>query len=178
MKDPKKLSEELVYKSRVFSLYRSTYARANGGKVNMDIIRHKGAVAILPITEDGSIILEKQFRYALNSWLWEVPAGTIEDDEEPLECARRELREETGYEGTGFKKVGEVIPAPGYDDEKLVLFIVRVSGEPKAKKLDEDELIETSVITADKAVMMVLNGGIRDSKSVALITISRLRGYI
>ncbi|MDG7042413.1 MAG: NUDIX hydrolase, partial [Nitrososphaerota archaeon] len=76
----------------------------------MDIIRHKGAVAILPITEDGSIILEKQFRYALNSWLWEVPAGTIEDDEEPLECARRELREETGYEGTGFKKVGEVIP--------------------------------------------------------------------
>jgi len=178
MRNPEKLSEELVYTSRVFSLYRSTYARGDGRNVNMDIIRHRGAVAILPVTEDGSIILERQFRYALNSWLWEVPAGTLENDEEPLECARRELKEETGYEGNDFRRVGEIIPAPGYDDEKLTLYVARVSGEPTGKKLDEDELIEISRIKAEEAVLMVLDGRIKDSKSVALLTISRLNGYI
>ena len=132
------------------------------------MVRHPGAVAILAITKDRRIVLERQFRPSIGRVLVEVPAGTLEPGEEPADCARRELFEETGFVAEWIRAIGSIYPAPGYSDEVLHLFSAG-AGERSSQRLEEDEEIDILLASHSEAFQMVLQGAIADGKTLLLL---------
>ena len=120
----------------------------NGRDVTVDVIRHPPSAVIVPVPEPGHVILIRQYRYAVNQWLWELPAGSVDEGETPEQAARRECHEEIGQLPDTVVRLGAMFPTPGYCDEEMFFF--RVSGlsvpEHEAEK-DEDEDIEVQVFT-------------------------------
>ncbi len=176
MEKPKVISSEIVYRGKVFSVYREKFATSKG-IAEIEVVRHKGAVAVLPILNNGDIILEKQFRYSVNDFLYEVPAGTLEENEPPEVCAKRELLEETGYQADTLSYITYILMSPGYVDEKIYLYVARVSKKTEAK-LEKDEIIETETHSADEAIKMIKEGKIIDAKTISLILLAKSLGYI
>lgn len=140
----------------------------NGRKVEVRVVRHPGAVAILPVFNDRRLILLRQYRPTINRWLVEIPAGTLKPGETPEDCARRELLEETGYEAEELTKLLEVYLAPGYSDELLHVFIAKgLRFKGASPRLDE--VIETMTIELSEALEMVARNEIRDAKTIAAL---------
>ena len=137
----------------------------NGALTNREYIRHPGAVAILPVLDDGRILLERQFRYPNAQVFIEFPAGKIDEGEDHLECAKRELEEETGYTATEWHFVTTIHNAIAYSDEHLELFLARglTAGE---QKLDDGEFLETFTVTVPELMAMVKSGEITDVKTI------------
>lgn len=173
---PIKLSSEKVYQSRTFALYRETFQK-DDRKISVDIVRHRGAVGILPILSD-EVILERQFRYSLNAWILEIPAGTLEENETDEECARRELAEETGYSADKLVKMGQIAATPGYDDEIIRLFVAWVSEEPATQHLDQDEVIKVAKLKKEELLKKVREGEIFDGKTVVASLLAKELGYL
>jgi ADP-ribose pyrophosphatase len=139
----------------------------HGPTVTLEVVRHSQSVVILPVSEPGHIVLIRQYRHAVNQWLWEVPAGSVDPGESPEDAARRECHEEIGKVPATVVRLGALFPTPGYCDEEMVFF--RVSGleEPTtAAALDEDEDIEARTFTLRDARDMVRRGEITDMKTV------------
>jgi len=111
-----------IHQGRIFKIVKENITLANGVSSDMDIIRHPGASAIIPLSDKNTIILIKQYRHAIGNYIWEIPAGTLDHDEPPIECAKRELIEETGYSANQWQKLGEIISVPGYSDERIHIF--------------------------------------------------------
>ncbi|MFZ8834416.1 MAG: NUDIX hydrolase [Candidatus Caldipriscus sp.] len=160
----KVLREEVVYKGKFMDFVVLEYEK--GGKVfRRQLVRHPGAVVIVPILEDGKVIFERQFRFSFGDYILELPAGTLEEGEDPLECARRELLEETGYIAEDWEKVAEFYLAPGYSTEYMHLFFAR-----KLKflggNLDEEEDIEILSLSREEILRSIERGEIRDAKSL------------
>ena len=123
--ETKVLKKTQLHQGRVFALIREKITLPNGTTVDLDIIRHPGAAAMVPLSEDGSLVMIRQYRHAIGEYIWEIPAGTLNPDESPLECAKRELIEETGYSATEWEELGAIIPVPGYSDEKIHIFLAQ-----------------------------------------------------
>lgn len=159
---------EHLLRSRVFSVERLSYETLSGQSVKRDVVRHPGSVAILPLLADGRICLIKNHRVAVDETLIEVPAGTMEPPEPALDCAYRELIEETGYRADGMKLISRFYPAPGILDEEMHLFVATdlEEGDP-ARELGEQ--IENYVVTADEAKRLVADGSIKDAKTLISI---------
>jgi ADP-ribose pyrophosphatase len=160
----KVLREEIVYKGKFMDFVVLEYEKE--GKVfRRQLVRHPGAVVIVPILEDGKVIFERQFRFSVGDYILELPAGTLEEGEDPFECARRELLEETGYIAEDWEKVAEFYLAPGYSTEYMYLFFAR-----KLKflggNLDEDEDIEVLSLSREEILRSIERGEIRDAKSL------------
>jgi len=136
------------------------------GKTHLrEVVEHRGAAAIVPVTQDKNVVLVRQYRYAVGTELLEIPAGTLEPGETPKECAVRELEEETGYKAREFKKIMEVFMVPGYSTEKITLYLAE--GLVKSKmQTEEDEKITVETIPLDSALDKVRSGEICDAKSV------------
>jgi ADP-ribose pyrophosphatase len=165
-------SVERVHKGRVFSLNRENVTLPNGVTADLDVVRHPGAAAVVPLAEGGAVLLLRQFRHAAGGELWEIPAGTLGPGETPLECARRELAEETGCDARDWRPLGEIVPVPGYSDEKIHLFLV--SGLIPAKRhLDRDEIIEVHRMPFRRALEMIGEGTIRDGKTICGLYLAR-----
>jgi ADP-ribose pyrophosphatase len=140
-----------------------------------DLVLHPGAAAILPLLDDGRVLLVRQYRHAAGQWLWEIPAGTLEPGETPERCARRELREETGYEASRWSSQRLILPTPGYSSERIFLFTA--GGLRRGAAVDPDGEIE-GLRALDEAALreMLGSGELHDAKTlVALAMSGRLR---
>lgn len=174
------LSSRLAYQGPLFDVYKD-YVREPGGKpARRDVIRHSGSVVVLAVDDsqnpnDPLIILERQYRHAAGRYMWEIPAGRKEPEEEPLVGAKRELLEETGFRARRWSKLAMIYVSPGFLAEWMQIYVAEglTAGETKP---DEDEYIECRQIPLSQALEWVESGKIIDAKSiVALLKYDRLR---
>ena len=159
------ISSRLLHEGRHFSFLRDEVELPNGLKTYRDIVRHPGAVAIVPVLPDGRIVLVRQYRYAAGKPLLEIPAGTLEEGEDPLECARRELIEETGYEASELTAILSCYMAPGYSDEVIHFYEARGLREVGMSP-EEDESIEVEVSEIGEIIRMIEENIIEDAKTI------------
>lgn len=164
-KGGKSLENETLFTSQKFHVERLKYTTSDGTSLSKDVVRHPGSVVILPVLGDGRICLIRNHRVTVAETLIELPAGTMEPPEPPLECARRELIEETGYRADEMKSQGSFFPAPGILDEKMHLFVATglQAGDPSR---EPDEEIENFLVSFSEAKQMILDGHIRDAKTI------------
>ncbi len=161
------INRERLFDGKVFDVDRDEVTLPHGRTVKMDVVRHPPSVVLVPVPEPGHVILIRQYRHAVNQWLWELPAGSVDEGETPEVAARRECHEEIGQVPDTIVRLGALYPTPGYCDEEMFFF--RVSGladtaEEAAK--DEDEDIEVQTFTLREARDMVRRGEILDMKTV------------
>lgn len=166
--EEKKISSEEIFDGVAIHLYRDEILLPNGNKGVREVIRHPGAVCVLPMTDDGEIVFVNQFRYALNKVTLEVPAGKLEKGEDPTEAALRELSEETGITAGKIVPMGALYTTPALIDEIIYMYIATELQQGE-QHLDEDEFVNAVKIPLTKAVEMVMNGEIRDSKTQLMI---------
>ena len=172
MHQPERLSHERVYDGKVFDIDQDRVRMPNGREVTADVVRHSRSVVLLPVPEPGHIILIKQYRYAVNRWLWELPAGSVDKGEEPEAAARRECHEEIGQVPDTIVRLAALFPTPGYCDEEMLFFRLSGLSETAEKAaVDEDEDIEPKVFTVSDARDMVRRGEIVDMKTVVGLTL-------
>ena len=154
-----------IHEGRVFRLFRENVTLENGTTVDLDVIRHPGAAAMVPLINPDTVVMIHQYRHAVGGFLWEIPAGTLDPGETPLQCARRELTEETGFSAAAWRKMGEIIPLPGYSDERIHIFLA-TDLAPAQQDLDPDEVLRVHWIPLDEALGMIRDGRIRDGKTI------------
>jgi ADP-ribose pyrophosphatase len=160
-------SSEHPFSGTVFDVFRDRVQMPNGREVTVDVVRHVRSVVLLPVPEPGHIILIRQYRYAVNRWMWELPAGSVDDGEEPDAAARRECHEEIGQVPETIVRLGSLFPTPGYCDEEMIFFRLSALSDPtEAAALDEDEDIEPRTFTLAEAREMIRRGEIIDMKTV------------
>ena len=161
----KTISSREIFQGRIVKLRVDTVSLPDGRESTREIIEHAGAVAIVALDNEGKIIMVRQYRKPVEQVLLEIPAGTMEANEDPLLCAQRELREETGYSAGSWQKILSYYSAPGFTDEYLHLYLAtELSGgevEP-----DEDEFIETVSLPLQQAYQYIFEGQIKDGKSI------------
>lgn len=155
-----------VHRGRTFEIHVDNVTLENGATLDMEVIRHPGAAAIVPLTAAGGVLLIRQYRYAVDADIWEIPAGTINPGETPLVCARRELEEEAGVTARDWMPLGEITPLPAYSDEVIHLFVARQLTTTR-QNLDADELLEVREVTFEAALAMITDHAIRDAKTIA-----------
>lgn len=167
--EEKTLTSEQKFDGKVVKLYVDTAELENGEVVNREVIRHPGGVCVLPLDENGNVLFVRQFRYPHQQVLLEIPAGKLEYGEKHYDCGLRELKEETGCTCDSYEYLGSLIPTPAYCGEVIHMYLARGLhyGE---QKLDFDEFLDVTRIPLDKAVEMVMNNEIADSKTqIALL---------
>ena len=172
----KQIKREEIFDGRVLHVVRDTVELPNGKPATREVALHIGAVAIIPITDSGDVIIERQYRYPHKRIFLEIPAGKLDSaDEVPLEAARRELREETGATAEKFTYLGKMIPSPAVLSEVIHLYLAEglSFGE---RELDDDEFLEVERIPLSKLYEMVLNGEIEDAKTqIAILRAHAMR---
>lgn len=163
----RKVRSKVIYRGRVATLSLDTFRMPNGHSLLRETIQHPPSVVILPVFEDGKVLLIRQFRHAVGRVIYEIPAGTSEPGEPLLRCARRELIEETGYAARRWKKLCRFYPAPGISTERMDCFVATGLYVPKKKlAMDEDEHIVVKITPIPKALEMVRRNQIIDAKSI------------
>ncbi len=140
----------------------------NGIEVELPMVRHPGAAAVVPFLDADRILLIRQYRWAAGGWLWEIPAGKCRADEAPQACAERELAEEVGYRPGRLDALGPIWTVPGFSDERIHLFAAH-DLEPVQRAPEADELIEVHPIELDGALAMVRSGELSDAKSLCAL---------
>ena len=163
-------SSREVFKGKVVHLFEDEITLPNGHTATREVIRHIGAVGIVAITDDDKVIIEKQFRYPLNEVITEIPAGQLDSkDEDRLEAAKRELKEETGFTAKTWINIGQYLPAAAYCDELITLYIAK-DLERGEQNLDEDEFLNIEFCPLDELIEEIMQGKISDGKTqVALL---------
>ena len=162
------ISSRTIYKGRVLRLHVDRVKLANGRETTREIVEHPGAAAIIPILDNGKLLVVKQYRAATRRQLMEIPAGTLEPGESPLSCAKRELIEETGYAARRVKRLFSCYLAPGYSTEKIHFFLATRLVPAKGKQ-EEDESIATQAITLRQALRAIERGKIQDAKTISAL---------
>ena len=168
VKDPladEVLSSEVKYKGSFLQVIRDEVRTPDGVISCREYLRHPGAAAIIPMFDDGRVILEKQYRHPLRKTFLEIPAGKLDPRESPLICAKRELIEETGYEASKWKLLGRFNNAIGYSDEEITVFLAR-DLKKVGQHLDPGEVLELVEMPWTELVSKSLNGEIRDVKTI------------
>ena len=156
-----------IYSGKVLILNMESVPLPNGATTDLEIIRHPGASAVVPIKEDGTVILIRQFRHAAGGFIYEIPAGKLHPGEDPKVCAVRELEEEVGYRVAeeNLEYLTSIFTAPGFTDE--VIHIYKATRLEKGRQqLDQDEVLEILEWPLEKAIAEIRNGTIRDAKSI------------
>jgi ADP-ribose pyrophosphatase len=175
-----RLASRRVYDGRAVRVDIDTIRAPNGSMLDLEMIRHPGAAAVVPLlsdphADDPAVLLIRQYRYAAEGELWEIPAGTLDPGESPLECASRELYEETGATAQSFEHLTSIFTTPGFTDEVIHLFLATgiTAGEPRR---GSDEFMEVEARPISSVLEMIRNGGMRDAKSmVALLYVAGFR---
>ena len=169
------VASEEIFDGHVVHLYKDTVELPNGKYATREVVRHVGAVAVVPLTDDGKVIVERQFRYPLDCVITEIPAGKLDSkSEDRLSAAKRELQEETGYTAEEWIDLGDYYPAAAYTDERISLYLAKglKLGE---RNLDEDEFLNVVAVDLEELVADVLNGTITDGKTQAALLKAYMR---
>jgi ADP-ribose pyrophosphatase len=164
-----------IYEGRIFTVQIETITLPRGGELNAEIIRHPGSVVIIPVQDDGRVILVRQYRHPLGRSAWELPAGSLKPGEDKERAARRECHEEIGLVAARVTALGAFYPTPGYCDEEMHFYradgLRQPSDEDEAAEPDEDEDIQAQAFTLDEIRSMIARGEIIDLKTVAGMTL-------
>jgi ADP-ribose pyrophosphatase len=166
------LQSKILHRGRVFNLRQDRVRLPNGDLFDYDILEHGGAVTLLPLDKRNHIWFIRQYRQAAGQMILELPAGTLEAGESPLENAHREIREEIGMQAGEFRKLGEFFLAPGYSTEYMHLYLA-IDLTPAPLPGDEDEVITVERIAVARAYQLAQEGGIQDAKSLAALLLAR-----
>jgi len=164
----KRKSSKLLWHGKAFDFNEKVIILPNGKRTVAGVIEHPGSSAIVPVREDGSVVMIEQYRPAIRDSVWEIPAGTMDPGEDPLTCAKRELQEESGFAGNRFQKIGEIWVAPGYSTERIHLFLA-TELIPKESHLDEDEFLSVHFFPFFRVVEMVERNEIKDAMTMIAI---------
>ena len=164
MAQEKTLSSQRIYDGRILSLRVDRVLLENGQETVREVIDHQGAAGVVAFDEEGKLLMVRQYRYPIGQEMLELPAGKIDPGETPLQCAARELQEETGYKAETLTELGRVYPAAAYDVELVHLYYAQ-GLTPVQQNLDADEILSVERIDFDEVVRMVLNDEILDSKT-------------
>ena len=170
----KHLSTETVFDGKFLKIAVDKVILPNGREAVRELVHHPGAVAILPILKNGSIVFAKQYRYPLDSVLYEIPAGKLELNEDPLECAIRELSEETGYSASKWSKLTTIATTPGFTDEIIHIYLAE-DLELHEQHTDDDEFIEVVTVGQEDVLKMLLAETIFDAKTLCALYMYLLR---
>ena len=173
----KQTASEDIFDGIILHVVRDTVELPNGHSSVREVIRHIGAVCVIPVTENNEIIVERQYRYPLDRVILEIPAGKLDfPDENRLSAIQRELREETGYSADEWMEIGDFHPAPAYSDEYITMYLAR--GLHKGEQdLDADEFLNVCTVPLKDLVDDVMNGEISDAKTqVAILKAARILG--
>jgi len=167
-----KVSSRRVYSGKVISVDLDDVRFPDGTIGKLEMVRHPGASAVVPLLDGGKepqVVLVRQYRYAANGYIYEIPAGRLAPDETPELCASRELQEETGYSATAFRKLTTIYTTPGFTDERIHIFMAEQLS-PGASAREPDEFLELYPVPVSEAVEMVRTGKIADAKTcIALL---------
>jgi ADP-ribose pyrophosphatase len=170
------VQSEYVYRGRVVTLRIDTITKPDGGTIKREVVEHHGAVAIVPRLDQETVLLVKQHRQAVGETLLEIPAGTLEDGEDADACAARELEEEIGYRAGRLRRMFSQYLAPGYSNEVLHAYFGEELTQTNTNP-DEDEEIEIVPVRIAEIEPMILDGRIKDAKSIAALLVAlRLMG--
>lgn len=163
----RRVSRELKYKGAILDVYTDHMEFANGNKADWDFIRHKGAAAVVPVTEDGKIIMVRQYRNALERYTLEIPAGALDYEGEPgIRCAGRELEEETGFKSENLEWLITIRTTVAFCNEKIEVFVAK-NLKASHQHLDEDEYVDVEAYTIEELKEKIFQGEIEDSKTIA-----------
>ncbi|MDQ0157243.1 NUDIX hydrolase [Robertmurraya andreesenii] len=174
--EEKTISSEPIFSGKIITLQVDEVELPNGRTSKREIVKHPGAVAILPLTNDNNIVMVEQFRKPLERTIVEIPAGKLEKGEEPRETAIRELEEETGYECDSLEWLISFYTSPGFADEIVHLYIAKGLKKKKdAATLDEDEFVNLLEISLDEAIQLIKEQKIYDAKTVYAVTYLQLQ---
>ena len=167
--DVKRMGRELAYQGTVLKVYKDHMKFSNGNTEDWDFIHHDGAAAVIPVMDDGKILMVKQYRNALERDTLEIPAGKLDDpDEEGIVCASRELKEETGYSSDDLEWLLTIRTTVAFCDERTEAFVAR-NLTPGEQHLDEDEFVDVKAYKLEELKEMIFEGKIQDSKTMAAI---------
>jgi ADP-ribose pyrophosphatase len=170
------LSRKTIYEGRVVRLSLDEVRLPNGNVVEIELVGHPGAAAVVPLDEEGRVLLVRQYRHATGGWLVEVPAGKLDGGESPESCARREVEEETGHRPGRLQSLGWIWMTPGFCNERIWLFLA-TGLTPAEQRLQQDEVLTVERVDWRRAVEMAAAGEIEDAKSVcALLRAAHLLG--
>lgn len=164
----------IVHEGRIFRVEVDKVCLPTGHHVVMDVVRHPGSVVLLPMPSPREIILIRQYRYTIDRWIWELPAGTLKPAEDPAAGAARECEEEIGLVPGRIERVGSFYPTPGFCDEQMLFFRCSELRSPAADSAvhkDEDEELEPKTFTVDQARQLVASGEIVDLKTAVGLTL-------
>lgn len=157
-----------VFKGRLLKVFVKKVRLPNGYLATFEIIKHPGAALVVPFLSKDKLIMLRQLRPVIGSYIYELPAGTIDKGESPLECARREIVEETGYSAGSMKRLGSIYPVPGYSTEKIIIY--KAEGlRVRHRHAEKDEIIELKVLTKSAIGRLFKTGKITDAKTIAAL---------
>jgi ADP-ribose pyrophosphatase len=168
MAEPATIETRSIHRGKIVDLEVQTVRLPNDHVVEMEIVHHPGAAAVVPLDSSGRVLLVRQYRHATAGYLLEVPAGKLDKDEAPETCAKREVEEETGRKAKDLVPLGWIWTTPGFTDEKIWLFLATGLTETK-QTLGKDEVISVEHVPLNEAVMMAERGEITDAKSVCAL---------
>ena len=164
-----------IYDGRIFRVERDLVAFPDGRTVAMEAVRHRGSVVLVPQPSTGRVILIRQYRYVIGRWIWELPAGSLEEGEAPARAARRECQEEIGWRPTRVRRLGMYYPSPGFCDERMIFYACTGLVRPaRPLAADPDEQIEPRTFTIRAVWDLVATGDVVDLKTiVGLVLLER-----
>ncbi len=169
MKPFERLDRKLVAHGHILDYYEDTIAVPNGNIAHWDFIKHKGAAAVVPVLPDGRLLMVLQYRNALDRDTIEIPAGGLNENEDPYVCAMRELKEETGYSVDKMDYLISVCTTVAFCNEKIPIYVAFIEGKAGEQDLDEDEYVNTKAFTVDELCEKIYTGTINDSKTIAAV---------
>jgi ADP-ribose pyrophosphatase len=162
------IERKSIYEGRIVNLSVDRVELPNGRVCELEMIRHQGAAAVVPVDEGRNVLMVKQYRYASGGWLLEVPAGKLDGGEAPEVCAKREVEEETGFKPGKLIPMGWIFTTPGFTDEKIWLYLAK-DLEPSKQNLQTDEVLTVEKMPFSDAFNLALKGEIYDAKSVCAL---------
>jgi len=166
------IDSEIVYPGRAFTIRRDRVRLPDGRLTRLDIVEHHGSVVLIPVDEAGNLLFVRQYRHAAAMAMLELPAGTLDEGEQPLACAARELREETGQAARQLEALGGFYLAPGYSTEYMFVFLAR-GLHPSPLPADADEFLQVESVPLAQALQMADAGKLPDAKSLAALWLAR-----